>query len=56
VNGGDGNSVAHHVEDFDGVPFHAIRRNVVIDKLDDIAPLKPMLSHIALQHGAGIEF
>ena len=55
-DGGDGNSVAHRVEDFDGVPFRAIRRNVMIDKLDDVAPLKPMLWHIALQHGVAIEF
>jgi hypothetical protein len=29
---------------------------MVIDKLDDIPPFKPMLRHIALQDGVGIEF
>lgn len=54
--GGDGNSIAHRVEDFDGVPFRPIRRNVVVDKLDDIAPFKSMLWDIARQDGVGIEF
>jgi hypothetical protein len=54
--GGHGNSVAHGVEDFDGVPFGSIGRDVAIDGPDDIAPFKPMLWHIALQDGVGIEF
>jgi hypothetical protein len=55
-DGGHGDSVSHRVEDFDGVPFRPIRRNVAIDKLNDIPSFKPMLWHIALQDGVGIEF
>jgi hypothetical protein len=29
---------------------------VVIDKLDDVAPLQAMLWHIAGQDGVGVEF
>jgi hypothetical protein len=29
---------------------------VIVDKLDDIAPLKPMLWDITRQDGVGIEF
>jgi hypothetical protein len=55
-DGSNGNGITHRVEDFDGVPFRPIRCDVIVDKLDDIAPLKPMLWNIARQDGVGIEF
>jgi len=50
-NGGYGDGVAHGVEDFDGVAFAAVARDMVVNKLDDVAALEPVLRHVAGQNG-----
>jgi hypothetical protein len=55
-NGRDGDGVADGVEDFDGITFRAVGRNVVVHELDDVTPFEAMLRHITRKHGIGVEF
>ncbi len=54
-DGSDGNGVADGVEDLDGIAFRAVRRDVVVHELDDIAPFEAMFRYIARKHGVGVE-
>lgn len=38
---GDGNRVAQHVEDFDGVPFCAVTGHMMVHQLHDVAATEP---------------
>src|SRR3990172_7727779 len=49
-DGGNGNGVADGIEDLDGVPLCAVRGDVVVHQLDDVAATETMLRDIARQH------
>jgi hypothetical protein len=48
-NGSDGDGVANGVEDLDGIPLCAVRRNVVVHQLDDVPAAETMLQKITRQ-------
>ena len=50
-NGGDGDGFAYGIEDFDGVTLAAVARDMVVNELDDVAALEPVLGHVAGQNG-----
>jgi hypothetical protein len=55
-DGGNGNGVADGIEDLDGVPLCAVRGDVVVHQLDDVAATETMLRDIAREHCILVEF
>ena len=55
-NDDDGKGATDSIEHFNGIPLRAVRSNVVVHKLDDIATLEAMFRHIARQRCIRVEF